>query len=217
MIDFCGILMGFVLGIVGNVIVDLMMSLWSYQTSVAKYRVETVEEATRAVVRARKDQSEDVGAARSKSRYSLGVVIDNLAGVTIDAHEPSRGLAQKAQTGPWPPFIDTHEGRSDDRWSFFNERVRPVMNDLSSFSFFRLGLLFRVFPEFRKLASLADFCKQLEIVVGATDAAFECNLVTLEDGRIKIIPGRDANALQDAYARLYDAWLNWLRLVPLSY
>lgn len=204
----------FIVGFFTNAVSGLWLFYRQFESSTAGHRVDMVVKATQGVINAR-EKKLDMTVVRNRYRYALGVIIDELVG----AFGTKEGGFE--ENGPWPCLVDQDwETRSKDRWSRFDERIRPVIVDINSYSF--IGIVwFRllcVFPKIRRLYALMELCKQLEAVVRELDASLEVDLVCISEG--KIIPNtnsvQEVEPLRCEYRRLYEAWRKWLCLVPMA-
>jgi len=121
------------LGVIGSVIAALILIWIQFRYSTAGYRVDKVREATEKITAPNADTS----LLRNKYRYSLGVIIDDL-------HQSFKnGFNER---GPWPALVDNGDecepieaNKSGDRWDKFNRYIRPVVEDINTYSF--VGLL----------------------------------------------------------------------------
>jgi len=189
------------LGVIGSVIAALALIWIQYQQSTAGYRVAKVREATEKITTSNADTS----LLRNKYRYSLGVIIDDLHQGFKDGFN---------ERGPWPVLVDNGDecepqvDKSGDRWDKFNRYVRPVIEDINTYSF--VGLL-QVSSSLRQLRLLTILCHKLEDGVSETDAAFGNGLVCNKDNRTFIRKNVTENIedLTKAYYELYLAWRNW--------
>jgi hypothetical protein len=201
----------FILGFLASAIAGLLLSYLQFSFSTAGYRVKMTVQATRKIVKARAENAY-TETLRDKYRYSLGVIIDELAatfGTTDDFQENE----------PWPRLVnssihlgDDPQTEKKDRWSLFDQCIRPVIQDINIYSF--IGW-FRLCPTICQLSALVRLCNRLETVVGELDAAFGGGLVGL-DTKDKVVrqPTTDpakVQSLKKKYCDLHKAWLVWLR------
>jgi hypothetical protein len=214
---------GFLTGILAGFIVSLVLFLDQFSFSLAGSRVKETVKATKEITKL-----QDRAGARNRYRYSLGVIID-----TLDQTWNSSEFREDE----WPPLVHfspeklcvaNEKGEPDseaDRWALFNEYVKPVIENVNSFSFLGrqyldFARIFRKGPEIRQLTALTDFCNQLRAVVSEFDAAYGNNLVKMVkvNNKVVIQPVSDASPqdikpLREAYRELHRAWGEWLRAV----
>ncbi|MEP7284555.1 MAG: hypothetical protein ABI947_02150 [Chloroflexota bacterium] len=201
------------LGIIASTIAALLLIAWQFSSSTAGYRIKKVGEATEALTITHSHTSP----LRDKYRYSLGIIIDDLHQSFKDGFN---------ENGPWPALVDNGEecepkemthceeemakNKSKDRWDKFNKYIRPVIEDINTYSF--IGLL-QFTSSFRRLHTLTKLCHRLEDTIGELDAAFENKTVCTngKENRIIVRGGKELEAtnVRDAYAKLYKAWLEW--------
>ena len=212
-------LLDFILGLLGgfaaNVVVSMAFAVAQFRFSMAGYRVQRVAEATREIC-----GSSNRARICNKHRYSLGIIIDRL--------EQTFGRNGSFKSSEWPclvhyargtqggmPQIADRDGTANpkaDRWDLFNLYVRPVIEDIDSFSYIGRYLCFSKI--FRQLKALTKLCTCLENVVCEFDAAFGAGLVKLVmvNSRVVIRPTSpgDVAQLEEEYCKLYRAWRKWL-------
>jgi hypothetical protein len=188
-------------GVVASVIAALILIWIQFRYSTAGYRVDKVREATEKITASKADTS----LLRNKYRYSLGVIIDDLHQSFKDGFN---------ERGPWPVLVDNGDecepqvDKSGDRWDKFNRYIRPVVEDINTYSF--VGLL-QLSSSLRQLRLLTILCHKLEDAVSETDAAFGNGLICNKDNRtfIRQDVTADVEDLRNAYYELYIAWCNW--------
>lgn len=221
-----GLLLGGIIGFFTNV---LVMYLQFKSSVTGGQRVKWVRDATEVIT-----ASSNRGPLRDRYRYSLGVAID----VLDKAFSPDFN-----EDGAWPLLIEVTEVTDEDgkkatprkvtpekdRWSWFAERVRPVIADINNYSFLA-AKAFRFFddlssgpPLLSQLERLSQLCIKIEEVVMLTDAAFE-NQPVVECRQVenkwrlfpKITEVADTDNrlqnLKDGYKKLHQAWRNWLNV-----
>jgi hypothetical protein len=217
-------LIGAVVGVLTDIAVGLFFLFDEFSSSTAIHRVRKVAEATREIL-----NSGTRCRLRDRYRYSLGVVIDRF--------DKTFGKAREFQDDEWPclvhhtggqePQLSNRHRQTDgaiDRWDFFEQHVRPVIEDVESFSF--IGryshLAGRFCKEIHQLSALARLCNQLENVMCNLDAAFEGkSLVRLctTNGIVVVQPIDSSNEvverLREEYRKLHIAWRDWLHVVGL--
>lgn len=185
-----GLVVGFLLGIIGNMIVIYAQ----FGRSIAGHRVSQAVEATKEFL----NNPSNTGAARSKYYFSLGVLIDDLR--NIDSN------GTKSTTGQWPLIVDS----TTDTHARFDRYIRPLLNDINSYSF--LGG-FRWRKDLRQLNALSKLCSEFEKVVSALDAGLENPaVVAIKENGITLISNTDdprAKAVSDAYKKLASVWKHW--------
>ena len=186
----------FTLSFAVGVIVNEVHSYSQFEKSTAYYRLHEVIKATNELLK----PSADTGSLRSRYRYSMGVIIDNL-----------RSLEDQINSGMiWPALTERSMENHTDGWALYDRYVRHVANDISGYTF--------VVPELQKLSNV---CSALETVVGTLDAALENPPlidvknssvtiradVELDDARIK--------AMKEAYTNLNIIWKEWLSMCDI--
>lgn len=204
-------MLGVIVGLVTDAGVSLLLSLDEFRSSSAGYRVNNTVRATKEILE-RKKGGGSSSRLRDKYRYSLGVVIDNLGQEFADA---------PFNTDEWPCLIHQKQLQPlGDRWKFFRDYVRPVVEDLGGLSFLgRYSLAYCFCQSVRQLDALAKLCHRLEDVVCELDAAFGANNPLVElakvNGKTVIQPinvsSEDIGQLREAYRNLREAWSKWLR------
>lgn len=184
-----------VLGVIFGFFANALVVYWQFRGSTAGHRVGWVADATREL-----ETPSKTGPPRSKFRYALGVIIDDLRKMQEDGTKDD---------GKWPLLAG-----NKDRWERFNKYVRPVLDDINNYSF--LGWKgFFFLPRSRQLRNLAKLCVQIEDVVMRIDAACERPAVAeIIDGGISPIDGvadEDGRLqlLEEGNIELYKAWQRW--------
>lgn len=207
-----GQIIGIAGGIAASLIAALLLFHWQFRHSTAGHRVELTATATRDIRSALKDK-EYLGPLRNQYRYLLGVTINEIL-ETFGAGEPFK------ENGPWPCLFDPpkdHGAPTEDRWDYFNARIRPVLEDTNHYSFLAFFWFLSFHPRrsrLRQLGALTKLCNQLEIVVAVIDAAYEVHAVTLDDNKHIVLANSGEHCLQrkvrTGYKVLHDAWTGWL-------
>ena len=155
--DIILLVAGAIVGFVLDVVLSLILSLdqyWGYTGN----RVKKVVAATREIIEA-KGRSR----LRNRYRYSLGVIIDILDQIW---------KGDNFKRDAWPCLVNfaddangrlciaDQEGKPDpkaDRWDLFNRYVRPVIEDISNFSFIgRYGLARWFSKDIRQLSTFVS-------------------------------------------------------------
>jgi hypothetical protein len=211
--DILLLLAGFVLGIVGA----LIIAYWQLHASTTGYRIRMTVDATKALT----DLTEQSSKSRNRYRYSLGVVLNQLA----DAFPRD---TEFNPDGDWPCLVDFNTnnpkaplkndaGQNIDRWALFDRYVRPVINDINPYSFLRW---IKIHPTILQLDGLIRLCNQLEAVISELDAALEGDNPTVEVKMITeskaVIHVKDSSKvepLRNEYKQLHAAWHEWLRVL----
>ncbi len=232
---FAGVILGFILGMFGDFFVSLCLSYSQFSSSIAGHRVKSTARATDKICEAiepSKDQSKQgkpteqgktTEKLRNIYRYSLGVAIDNLAGAF--GTKPNDKFQEN---GPWPSLVekDCFDDPGKDRWDWFNQRVKPVTENIDDYSFlgkyhFLLSLFHK--KELSQLDALVKLCNQLETVVCELDAILEARngkgkplwIKLNKDERIEPTDAASdqVKQLREEYRKLHQAWQKWLPLV----
>lgn len=222
----CELIIGSILGFVANLITALLVSYWQFHFSTAHDRLEKTVEATERII---KSQAENryTGALRDEYKDSLGVIID-IPGQIWDKD----GFKENV----WPCLVhfkegkfyivdrDGKQGKDADRWDLFEQYIRPVIQDISSYAFLGWFGWCPLWSKLCQLSALTKLCSQLKTVVGKFDAAYEMNLVELAEvnNRAVIRPATDSTDSEDVkqlrceYRKLYNAWGGWLKATHVS-
>jgi len=217
---------GYLIGFVINLITAVLVSYYQFQFSTAGYRVKSTAKATEEIYKAHTDEKKAnteknhyIGQLRNKYRYSLGVIIDILVQIwEKDGREDARPrLVHYKQKKGCIYDRDGNEGKGADRWDFFNQFIRPVIEDINTYSFIGWFGWCPLCPRrIRQLSSLTKLCSQLETVVSEFDAAYGEDLVTIEKDEVKPTskpdPEKMRETLGEVYSSLHDAWQEWLGL-----
>ncbi|MCQ3972515.1 MAG: hypothetical protein DPW09_03600 [Anaerolineae bacterium] len=223
-----GIATGIATGIFTSFTVGLFLFFDQFSFSLAGYCVNETVAATKEIPKL-KERAE----ARDKYRYSLGVIIDEFNKVwrnnRFREDEWPRLVHFKFKDGQ--PYLANEKNEFDpnaDRWAFFNEYIKPVRENINSFSFLGrqyldVAHIFGKGSEIRKLTALTELCNKLRTVVSELDAAYESNLVKMvkvNNDEVVIQPASDEDPqaierLRTAYRELHKAWVEWLRIVNL--
>ena len=238
---FIGLFLGFLLGILASFMANYFFAFEQFKGSLAKHRLDMVQEATNEIVEFHKanriqlesgnEEKETAGnRLRNRYRYSLGPMIDQL--------NACFGKYPFSKEGPWPCLTETNRSNlqgkplfrgcdSIDRWEWFNKYVRPVIEDINTSSFLSNSPILNRYSEsqevLERLDKLTSLCKQLESSVSALDAVLgKEHMVRFEDIRITVLvkPQTGLNKedekvisqLSGEYQKLYNAWIEWLRV-----
>lgn len=222
-----------------NVAVAWKISHSQFLSSIAGHRINMTVKATVEIINSPRKNSDQRSRLRDKYRYSLGVIIDIL--------ERSFGKDAFSTEGPWPCLTEVNKenltenplkndkGEDIDRWRYFDNYVRPVVQDINSYSFIGKSRWLRLSRRRREtinqLDKLTQLCNQLEVAVSVLDAALEQkSLVEFyqEGSEVMIKPklmidGEEwkdhekgvVRNLIDEYNKLHAAWIEWLRVSNL--
>jgi hypothetical protein len=209
------LVLGFILGLMGS----LMLFYSQFRRSIAGYRVNMVVKATRDITKEQLRVNPYTSFFCDKYRFSLGVIIDAF---TNPAFACSREFlkGQASRRGPWPRLIDSVE---TDRWQRFADHVRPVIDDINTYTF--LGFIGPAIPSLARLKALSDLCREIENVVGSLDGGCEAGIVEI-DSEGQIVPiaverligvdeqsrerlRRGQDGIYEDYAKLARAWERW--------
>jgi hypothetical protein len=201
MVDWLEVLVGALLGFV----LSIALVYLQFRSSIAGRRVKWVKEATGKIISTPRDRR---GPPRNRYRFSLGVIIDDFD------HAWQNGFNSQ---GDWPALADSEK----DRWERFREHIRPVAEDIDSYTF--LGIFFFLLPGLGRLRKLEKLCIHIEEVVMLTDAACEPEgeqeaVIEFRQGRIFPSAGEKdekgklkLEELKEGYSGLYKAWREWLK------
>lgn len=210
--NICGHIISFIVGFLASLSVGILLIYWQFTKSIAGYRLDKIEDATRLIINEIKSTNSYTGTLRSKYRYSLGVLIDMLT--------RTFGARDIPKTEGFYPSMLKDDG---DGWDLFNRYVRPVIDDINSFSF--IGWL-TLFPKMRKLKRLINLCKQLENITAELDSirlfanSKGIKILKIHDtgGITEILDQNDASSnvkikeLKDEYKLLEKRWNEWLQV-----
>lgn len=196
---------GFVAGIFASIYAGLWQARKQFDASTANYRLQMVIDATRVMLAAKNlEPAPYMGAPRNKFRYSLGTVIQAL----VQDFDKS-GMKNK-KNGPLPLLVP----ETGDRWQTFDERIRPILNDINTFSFLGKIVWFQNQAPFPQLGQLTQLCNALEIVVSELDAADAEHATEIRKGSIFLIKEcSEVRELREGYQNLYEVWCRWVQLV----
>lgn len=201
-------IMGYCIGFIASV----YLIYFQFKKSSAGFRLQSVISSTQDIVDKLQDENDAyVGLLRNKYRFSLGVVIDLLATtfgtkniIKIKSH--------------FPALVNIDGGR----WEIFLIYVRPVIQDINSYSF--LGWL-PFSKKMKQLKALVALCNAIEAVVAELDAVAQIDvnnsttILKAEDVGLTInLVGNEKyeseiKLLYAKYEILETAWRNWLKLV----
>jgi len=155
-----GYLIGFVLAV--------LLTHWQFSKSSAGRRINKILKAVADFRNAKVDFNDNGSKAilRNSNRFSLGVTIDRLNNV-YDAK------GENIRNNYLPNFIDYEtDTSSKDRWGFFNTRIKPVIDELSQYSF--LGWFW--FGKLKKLKAILNLCYRIQSIVEIHDAIMGSDL-----------------------------------------
>ncbi len=203
MYDLISLFAGFILSLFAASII----SFQQFSTSLANHRLKEVINATKEFLFESKSSNPNFSPLRNKYRYSLGVVFDDfLSSFGSVKHKIPR------QVSKYPALIDPDK----DRWTRYNELIRPVLVDLTQHNLF--GVLFYL-RKFKRLRLLIQFCLDIELLVSQLDQLYEVKpeYFNFENG-MKINFPENAETyhtknLTDSLERLNDSWQAWLNTV----
>lgn len=183
-----------------------------FKKSTAGFRLEHICIATKEIVAKLQDKNDSyTGHLQNKHRFSLGVLIDWCA-TTFGTNT----IAKKQ--GHFPPVVDLNS----DKWHKFELYIRPVVQDINSYSF--LGWL-PFNKKMNQLKAIVKLCNAVEEVVAELDSIIQIQI----NKKIKIIepddPGFRINEKDNSqynseiqslllkYKELEISWYNWLKCV----
>lgn len=154
--NICSQIISFIIGFFTNLSVVILLIYWQFTKSIAGYRLDKVENATKSIVNEIQSTNSYTATLQNKYRYSLGVLINMLV--------RTFGAKDIPKTGSLYTCMLEQDG---DGWSLFNFYVRPVIDDINNFSF--IGW-FTLLPKMKKLKTLINLCKQLENITAELDS-----------------------------------------------
>ena len=214
-----GILLGFFVGILASIAAGVRLSYLQFRSSIAGYRVRMVAEATPLFIEA-VELGSYAGRIRDKYRFSMGIILGELAFRFRDENFP--------ENGPWPCIVNPQ----GDRWESFSSHVRSVSDDINVYAFVAhfpqlyFSFLFNWLYDRKLLAQLGkltELCQQLETVVGELDAAFEGAQkdASYDSGQSAIYPNDTGDPeasirLRNEYRKLHQIWMEWKEMVSTT-
>ncbi len=208
----------FLVGVFTGIIANGLFMYSQFRNSIAVYRLRDVVEATRQLkVWHRENRSKS--ALRDRYRFSLGVILDDLMNPANKQHLVTWHFAFE-----WNERDATKEkqGWEKDRWAKYLTHVRPVFEDVHTYSF--LGVLGAAIPDARRLHQLSELCRKFEIFTGLLDACFDSGDAAVREyvaakthtnyagDRIEPPNNEWIDKLESAAAALDKQWRLWLKL-----
>lgn len=209
---------------------------WQFCKSIANRRLMKIQDALGRIIKERndgkngKEDDRTIAMLRNKYRFSLGVTIDRMTN-TYDAngnrilndflpnfinYKPEKSTNKKEET------ILKETG---DRWNYYKDRIRPVIDDLTQFAF--LGWI--PSRKMKMLKLVVSFCYSVQSIVELHDAVMDkeeakAGIVFDEPNRsyFKIVKQEDQVAndwlteLENEYNKLAITWRDIIKLNKLD-
>lgn len=203
----------FLIGVFVGFLTAYIPIIIAYRTSELCRHLQEIAHATMDLSRAHISELNpypvNTGAMRNGYRFSMGVVIDNIA--TIDPN----GLNE---WGVYPSLL-----LDDDRWSMYQTYVAPILAEIEPYSALLVLRHLRV-GDWEKLYRLRCLCRDLRNAIRAVDVAFAfnpCPLRVTRDGLSPNYPLTSSSesallSVDQAYKQLYKVWIGWKQLFPVD-
>jgi hypothetical protein len=194
--DVLSLLVGFLLGVYGSIVVVYVQ----FRNSSAGNRVKQAKEVTKAKLKMKREDYD--GYLRNQYRYALGVLICDLA-----SKDDEKGFEA------WPTLINEDKlGSENDRWDKFNHYVRPFVGDINAYAFLGAYRYLPFFDLLYELYWLTNLCYKVEVTIALIDASMETpKAINFRRNQFVAIKVDDPRyiAVSKAFDDLYEAWRKW--------
>lgn len=211
--DFANSLWDITLNIALGFLVSWGIFYFQYRASGTRKLVNKTKQATKEIIEAMESDKIYIGDLRNRYRYHLGIPITNLYGLSKNYYPiffADFDDVERRKNDSQENILKAYKGLAD-RWSWYNEFVRPLYEKLSTYDFWQDG----------DLKFLINLCEEIENTVALLDAKIEITsiLVSLEifplsqitkNTRVTTIKTNDENLIAQ-YAKLKQAWLDWCK------
>lgn len=229
------LMIGFVLGILASTIASFILAYVQFKNSIAIERLNQVINATHEIIsyhysQVRNPQPTFIAnfkkqMLRNKYRYSLGVLIDRI----VMAYGDNNLLTKSDKKYPNFLCMDKKPDsvKHEDRWKDFMHYVKPVIDEVNSFTFLGNLLFLKKKKTLRQLQCLNSLGMQIEIITGISDSclaqmkgnhirpALHAEDDSIEFLDITIEEQENENILKnlrEQYSKLESIWNQWLEL-----